>query len=100
MAGPKPVRQPKPVMPTSPIAMPTGTRSSISAKRQTKPTIATISLFTPSLRRLELRVTELFGMKDEPISPDRDQQYRGGVARPSDGEKRPGRKLQVVRQDI
>src|SRR5271167_1522479 len=100
MAGPKPVRQPKPVMPTSPIAMPTGTRSSISANRQTKPTIATISLFTPSLRRLYLRVVNILGMKNEPIGSDRDQQDRRGVTRPCDGEERPGRQLQVVGQDM
>src|ERR1700728_3956401 len=100
IAGPKPVRQPKPVMPTSPIAMPTGTRSSISANRQTKPAIATISLFTPLLRRLYLGVVNILGMKDEPIGSDRDQQHRGGVARPCNGEERPGRQLQVVGQDV
>src|SRR5271154_3328258 len=100
IAGPKPVRQPNPVMPTSPIAMPTGTRSSINANRQTKPTIATISLFTQLLRRLDFGVVNFFRMKDEPIGSDCDQQYGRGVARPRDGEKRPGRKLQVVGQDI
>ena len=37
-------RYEKPVTPTRPIAMPTGTRSSISTKRLTKPRIATASV--------------------------------------------------------
>src|SRR3954468_11449550 len=90
-AGARPVRQPKPVMPTRPIAMPTGTRSSISANRLTKPIRATASLLTRSLRDLDFGIVHQIWMEDQPVGSDRDQQHGGDVADPRHQEERPYR---------
>src|ERR1700759_2668524 len=94
-AGARPVRSPKPVMPTRPIAMPTGTRSSISANRLTKPIRATASLLTGLLRGLDFGILHEIRMEDRPVGSDRDQQHGGDVADPRHQEERPPRNLQV-----
>src|ERR1700709_2383021 len=94
-AGARPVRYPKPVMPTRPIAMPTGTRKSISANRLTKPIRATASLLTGLLRDLNFGIVHQIRMEDQPIRSDRDQQHGGDVADPRYQEERPHRHLQI-----
>src|ERR1700712_5811279 len=99
-AGANPVRYPKPVMPTRPIAMPTGTRSSISANRLTKPIRATASLLTRSLHGLDFGIVHQVRMEDQPIRSYRDQQHGGDVADPRHQEERPHRHLQVHGDDV
>src|SRR5262245_36633294 len=99
-AGPPPTIAAKPLTPTSPIAMPTGTRSSISTNRTTNPTTARRSLSMPlldgprgggSLRRLVHRLRP----EDQAIGPHHDQHHGGDVAEPGDEHERPGRDAQV-----
>src|SRR5689334_17649400 len=99
-AGARPVRYPNPVIPTRPIAMPTGTRSSISANRLTKPIRATASLLTRSLHGLDFGIVHQIRMEDQPPGPDRDQQHGGDVADPGHQEERPHRHLQIHGDDM
>src|SRR3954464_15890595 len=87
-------------MPTRPIAMPTGTRSSISANRLTKPIRATASLLTRSLRDLDFGIVHQIRMEDQPVGSDRDQQHGGDVADPRHQEERPYRYLQIHGDDM
>src|SRR4029078_10563119 len=82
--------------------MPTGTRSSISTNRATKPRMATASVLTrASLDRLDLiSVADQLGMKDQPGGTHGDQQHRGDAADPGDQEKWPDREPQSEGQNV
>src|SRR6202043_2807736 len=81
------------------MAMPTGTRSSISANSTTKPRIATASVLKcgiASLDRLDLVLAAgPIRMEDRPVGAHADKQHRRHVAEPGHQEKRPHRQPQV-----
>src|SRR5689334_3579881 len=100
-AGPLPLRYPKPATPTNPIAMPTGTLSSISTNKAMKPTTATTS---PLMLRTSFgypcrlgKASHRIGSKDQPVGAHRDQEHRRDVAQPSHREERPHRQPQLKR---
>ena len=81
--------------------MPTGTRSSISANRLTKPIRATASLLMPIYSAvLILAIVHLIRMENQPPGPDRDQQHRRDVADPRHQKERPDRHLQIHGHDV
>src|SRR4051795_1363318 len=83
--------------------MPTGTRSSMSAKSTTKPMIATASALIAdgSLDRPDLvAAAHQLRPEDEAPGADGDEQHGGDVARPGDREERPGRQVEVVGEDV
>src|SRR6476619_3627752 len=95
-AGPPPTMHEKPATPTSPIAMPTGTRSSIKPNSATKPMMAMRSvLMSASFYRLDLLFRELFGLEHQPIGADGNEQDGGYVAGPGNGEEWPSRQPQI-----
>src|SRR5690348_13009263 len=98
-----PTMYPKPVTPTRPMAMPTGTRSIIRIKSETKPTRATISgVLMALLDRLQLLRVARHGLRieDQPVSADSNQQHCGNVANPSQGKERPGRKAKIESKNV
>src|SRR5688572_9084389 len=100
-AGPPPTRYAKPLTPTKPIAMPIGTRSSISTNRTTNPMTATRSGLMRSLDRPDRRIAaEEFGMEDQPVSAHGDQQHGGDVTDPGEREERPHRQPQVEGEQV
>src|ERR1043166_9659223 len=83
--------------------MPTGTRSSISANSTMKPVTATSSALirAASFDGLDaIAADDELGAEDEAPGADGDQDDRRGVARPGDGEERPGRQVEIVGQDV
>src|SRR5580692_8261529 len=82
--------------------MPTGTRSSISAKSTMKPRTATASalIATRSFDGLDRIARHEFGMEDQTPGAHRDQKHGRHVPGPGDGEERPGRQMQIVGQNI
>src|SRR5271169_742155 len=89
--------------------MPTGTRSSISANKATKPMIATASVLKckcassdyASFDRFDLVLAaQEVRVENEAIGAHRDQQHRGYVAEPGRQEKRPNREPQIERQHV
>src|SRR5690348_9794428 len=84
------------------MAMPTGTRSSISAKSTTKPMTATASVLKrASFDGLDrLAAAEDLWPHDQPKRAHRDQQHRRDIAQPSDEEERPDRQVEVVGQHM
>src|SRR5215813_12924345 len=84
-------------MPTSPMAMPTGTRASISANRETKPIRAMRSLLISLFHRLlfEMLVVQRFRPEGEAPGADRDQDHGADVADPGDRREGPGGDVQV-----
>src|ERR671932_801247 len=99
-AVPAPTMMPKPVTPTSPMAMPTGTRSSISTKSTRNPVTATASVLIGSLDGLDERRADPLRRDHEPVGADGDQEHGRDVAGPGDGEEGPGRQVQVVGQHV
>src|SRR5262245_53066739 len=103
-AGPPPERKAKPPTPTRPVAMPTGTSSSITVNRTPSPMTATTSVLI-AFASLD-RPCHVGGaghplrLKDQPIRAHRDQQHGGDVAEPGDGEKGPGRQVKRERGDV
>src|ERR1700694_2257689 len=81
------------------MAIPTGTRKSISANRTTKPMTATASVLMrlASLDGLhgQLLAHELFRLEYEAIGSGRDQKHSRGVAAPGHGEERPRRQAHI-----
>src|SRR5262249_26751042 len=84
------------------MAMPTGTRSSISTNSTMKPMIATASeLMGVSLDRLDLiGAGDAFGMEDEAIGAHRDEKYGRDVADPRHGEERPRGQTEIQGQHV
>src|SRR6476619_7356259 len=82
--------------------MPTGTRSSIRPNRMTNPTMATTLVSMSSLHRLDvlLAARHRFGLEDQPVSANGDQQHRRGVASPGDREEWPGGQSKLERLQI
>src|SRR4051794_6467153 len=85
------------------MAMPTGTRKSISTNKTTKPVTATASALMrpPSLDRLHgVRPVDPVGMEDQAIGTNRNEQNGRDVTEPGHGEERPRRQVQVVGEDV
>src|SRR4030088_2035006 len=102
-AGPPPTIQAKPLTPTKPIAMPTGTRSSISTNRTTKPRMAIVSelIALTSFHRLDrVRPGQQLGMKNQTVGAPRKQKDRRHVADPGQQEERPGGKPQIEGEHV
>src|SRR5471030_3402595 len=90
-------------MPTSPVAMPTGTRSSISPNSATNPMMATASVLIAAASfdgLLDGGLGDQLGMEDQPVGADRDEQHRRDVAAPGDGEERPVRQMEIIGLDV
>src|SRR5712691_9390211 len=100
-AAAPPTMYAKPLTPTNPMAMPTGTRSSISTNRTTKPRMAMASELMISFDRVDLtRLAQQFGMKDQAIGAHRNQDQRRHVAGPGQREERPGRQPQIEGEHV
>src|SRR4029077_12073722 len=103
------------------MAMPTGTRSSMSAKRTMKPMTATLSALMGegpvhqgrsgacpqgghtcrgSFDGLQRHAAEAAGLEDQAPCPDRDQENGRYIPHPGDREERPGRQMQIIGEHI
>src|SRR3954468_4564779 len=101
-AGP-PTMYAKPLTPTNPIAMPTGTRSSISTNRMTKPRMAMASGLIARIsfhRPRGIPAFDQFGMEDQAIGAQSNEEDGGDVAEPGQQEERPGRQPQIEREHV
>src|SRR5258708_3524695 len=92
-----------PVTPTSPMAMPTGTRSSMRMNKATKPRTAMTSVLIAACsldRLLVVGFAHQLGMEDQPVGAHGDQDHRRNVAEPGHGKKRPDRQVEIVGQHV
>src|SRR3954464_9067429 len=83
--------------------MPTGTRSSISTNRTTKPRTAMASELIARFsfhRPRGIPAFKQFGMKDQAIGAQRNQDDGGDVAEPGQQEERPSWKPQIEREHV
>src|SRR5437016_8365152 len=102
-AAAPPTMYAKPLTPTNPIAMPTGTRSSISTNRITNPRMAMASELIAMIsfdRPGHGLPAEQFRMEDQPIGAQRNQEHRRHVADPGQQKERPGRQPKIEREHV